>query len=205
MARPQSKEYSKIRLGILRKAAAQFAKKGYATTTIEDLANATGSSRGALYHYFDSKEAILYEIIVARVDVMTARIQAVIEKTDDPQERCRSVIRAIIELNTASPNESVVLMTDQQYLSRTERTDITRRQNVIVGLVTAVLKEADVSQRLNDANARAYVMTLFGMTNFIYTWYNRRGPLPPEDLADLVADLFLSGFQAPAGTAPTSS
>lgn len=196
MARTQSSDYSKIRTKILRKAAALFARKGYNRTTIEDLATATTSSRGALYHYFASKEAILFEIIAGRVIEMTEHVQRAMDVPAEPPQRCANVIRAIIALNTSSQNETIVLMSDQQYLSKSERSEITRLQNVIVDCVMQVLADADGTGRMTQARGKACAMTLFGMTNFIYTWYDSKGPLSPEELADLVVSLFLDGFLA---------
>ena len=70
MARTQSKLYPEIRQGILKSAANLFAEKGFSTTTIVDLAAACQSSRGALYHYFSSKEEILTQILEEHVSSM---------------------------------------------------------------------------------------------------------------------------------------
>jgi AcrR family transcriptional regulator len=196
MARTQSEHYPEIRRGILRSAAKLFAEKGYARTTIVDLAEATTSSRGALYHYFDSKEAILKEIALQQVADMTARVEAAIAASDDPSEQCRNVIEAMIGLNTQSRNESVVLMNDQQYLDRKDRRTIKRKQNDIVDLVAGVLARADDAERIRDGSKKAYTMLLFGMMNFIYTWYDPKGPVAPDELAGMVAEVFLNGFRS---------
>jgi AcrR family transcriptional regulator len=196
MARTQSEHYPEIRRGILRSAAKLFAEKGYARTTIVDLAKATTSSRGALYHYFDSKEAILKEIALQQVADMTARVEAAIAASDDPSEQCRNVIEAMIGLNTQSRNESVVLMNDQQYLDRKDRRTIKRKQNDIVDLVAGVLARADDAERIRDGSKKAYTMLLFGMMNFIYTWYDPKGPVAPDELAGMVAEVFLNGFRS---------
>jgi AcrR family transcriptional regulator len=196
MARTQSEHYPEIKRGILRNAAKLFAQKGYAGTTIVDLAKATTSSRGALYHYFDSKEAILKEIVLQHVGDMTARVEAAIAASRDPTEQCRNVIQAMIGLNTQSRNESVVLMNDPQYLDRKDQRTITRRQNEIVDLVADVLARADKAKRIKPKTRKAYTMLLFGMMNFIYTWYDPKGPVAPDELAGMVAEVFLNGFQS---------
>lgn len=63
MARTRSQNYDAIHLGILTHAAALFSAQGYTRSSIADLADACKLSRGALYHYFDSKEAILFAIL----------------------------------------------------------------------------------------------------------------------------------------------
>src|SRR2546422_3594126 len=66
MARTRSENYDGIHLGILTNAAALFSAQGYMRSSIADLADACKLSRGALYHYFDSKEAILFAILDAQ-------------------------------------------------------------------------------------------------------------------------------------------
>ena len=197
LARTKSKDYDGIRKKILRKAAALFAAKSYSRTTIGDLAKATTSSRGALYHYFDSKEEILRDILIVHIGEMIETVKAVVKETDDPQETCVRVIAAIIRMNTASANESIVLMSEQRFLNRTERDKIRSLQNEVVDLVLSTLRAADTVDRISEHNAKAYAMTLFGMTNYIYTWYDQKGSLEPDELAAMVADVFLHGFFNP--------
>lgn len=197
MARTQSIEYPKIRKKILRKAAKLFARKGYTRTTIDDLARATTSSRGALYHYFDSKEAILKDMILEHVEDMATQVAQTIDATEDPVARCRAVIRTIVEVNTRSQDEAKVLLNDQQYLSPAERADIADRQNRIVDLVIESLSQADIGKRCAEHLRKPYAMLLFGMTNFIYTWYNPRGFVDADRLADMIADVYLNGFFSP--------
>jgi AcrR family transcriptional regulator len=197
MARTQSEHYPEIRLGILRNAAKLFAQKGYARTTIVDLANATTSSRGALYHYFDSKEAILKEIVFQHVGDMAARVREAIDASDDPTEQCRNVIHAMIGLNTQSRYEAVVLMNEQRYLDAKDRKSITRMQNDIVDTVADVLQRADSAKRIQSKSKKPYTMLLVGMMNFIYTWYDPKGSVTPDDLATMVSEVFLNGFQSP--------
>ncbi len=199
MARTQSERYPEIKLGILRGAAKLFANKGYARTTIADLADAMTSSRGALYHYFDSKESILKAIILAHIGDMAGRVEAAIGADDTPNRRCKNMIHAMVTLNTESQNEATVLMDDLRYLDKRDRKRIIAKQNRIVDLVVDVLHQADTAKRLTERTGKPYAMMLLGMLNYIYTWYDPDGPVPPAEFADMVADVFLGGFQAPRG------
>ena len=78
MARTRSENYDGIHLGILTNAARLFSAQGYMRASIADLADACKLSRGALYHYFDSKEAILFAILDAHVREMIADVEAAV-------------------------------------------------------------------------------------------------------------------------------
>src|SRR5437773_151798 len=99
MARTRSENYDGIYLGILTNAAALFSAQGYMRSSIADLADACKLSRGALYHYFDSKEAILFAILDAHVREMIQHVEAAIALGGQTLVQFRNVIRAIVEVN----------------------------------------------------------------------------------------------------------
>jgi AcrR family transcriptional regulator len=194
VARPQSINYQEIRTGLLSQAAELFARRGYARTTIDDLTKASASSRGTLYHYFDSKEAILKEILVQHITDMSACVAAAMLPGDAPAAQLRQIIRAMTTLNAASRNEQVVLMNELGNLARGDQREIRGLQNRIVDRVLETLCKLDGGKRLTPANRKAYTMLVLGMINFTYAWYDPKGPVAPRQLADMAADILLEGF-----------
>src|SRR6202008_4906017 len=104
MARTLSENYDDIQRGILPTACGLFARQGYMRSSIADLADACKLSRGALYHYFDSKEAILCAILDAHVREMIQHVEAALAPGGQTLVQFRNVIRAIVEVNAKSPN-----------------------------------------------------------------------------------------------------
>jgi AcrR family transcriptional regulator len=194
MARTQSANYPEIKTAILRTAARLFAAKGYANTSIGELTKACAVSRGALYHYFDSKEAILREMLREHIADMASRAQAAIEVSDRPEQQLRNIIRAITALNARSRNEQVVLMNDLGNLGKAEQARIRSLQTRIVDLVLESLQHADRGKRLTRRNRKVYTMLVLGMVNYSYAWYDPKGPVTPRELAEIAADLALKGF-----------
>jgi AcrR family transcriptional regulator len=194
MARTQSAKYPEIKTAILRTAARLFAAKGYANTSIADLTKACATSRGALYHYFDSKEAILREMLREHIADMASRAAAAIEVSDRPEHQLRNIIRAITALNAQSRNEQIVLMNDLGNLDKAEQAGIRSLQNRIVDLVLASLQNTDRAKRLTPRNRKVYTMLILGMVNYSYAWYDPKGPVTPRELAEIAADIALKGF-----------
>src|SRR5882762_3371263 len=121
MARTRSENYDGIYLGILTQAAALFSAQGYMRSSIAELADACGLSRGALYHYFTSKEAILFAILDAHVREMIADVEAAVTEASTTLKQCRAAIRAIVALNARSSNEQRVILNDLSFLSEDEQ------------------------------------------------------------------------------------
>src|SRR3954468_11992757 len=116
MARTRSENYDGIHLGILTHAARLFSAQGYMRASIADLADACKLSRGALYHYFDSKEAILFAILDAHIREMITDLEAAMAGQPTTQDQFRAAIRAIVALNARSSNEQRIILNDLSFL-----------------------------------------------------------------------------------------
>jgi len=201
MARTRSENYDDIQRGILNAACALFAQQGYMRASIAELAEACRLSRGALYHYFDSKEAILFAILDAHVRQMIADVEAAMEDQSTTLDRFRAAIRAIVVLNARSPNEQRLILNDLSFLSEAEQTAIKALERQLVDTVSDLLIRLDKEGRIVKRSKKVYTMMLFGMLNFSHTWYDPKGDIAPTEFADMVVDLFLHGFTPEAASA----
>ncbi|MEQ9642100.1 MAG: TetR/AcrR family transcriptional regulator [Alphaproteobacteria bacterium] len=191
MARTQSENYPEIRREILRKAAVQFARKGYPNTTIADLAEANGISRGLLYHYFGSKEAMLHEMLDTHLDHMLAEVEAAAKIGNSAESRFRNVVRAMVAVNAGSKDLQIVLLHDLQNLQAAQRDEIVAKQRAILAVLRRLIRDNDDVGRTRGRALKAYTMMVVGMINYTYLWYDPTGPVGPRAYADMVADACL--------------
>ncbi len=198
MARTRSENYDDIQRGILETSAALFARQGYMRASISELANAYKLSRGALYHYFDSKEAILFAILDAHVRRMIADVETAVAQAKDTVDQFRAAVRAIVELNASSPNEQRIILNDLRFLSEGEQQTIKNLERQIVEMISNLLLKLDTEGRLAKRTKKVYTMMLFGILNYSHTWYDPKGGIGPREFADRVVELFLAGFNPAA-------
>lgn len=196
MARTQSENYPEIRQGILDRSAALFARQGYANTTIADLAAANGVSRGLLYHYFASKEALLSEMLHAHLDMLLAEIRRSAQDGDTPEARLRNSVRKMVSINAGSKDLQIVLLHDLQNLQPDERGEIVGKQKEILAVVAGLIGDCDRRGKYDDRQMKAQTMMFMGMINYTYLWYDPKGPVGPAEYADMVADTYLAGLRA---------
>src|SRR5437588_12704329 len=104
MARTRSENYDGIHLGILTNAARLFSAQGYMRASIADLADACKLSRGALYHYFDSKEAILFAILDAHIREMIEHVETAEAAGGATLTQLQHAMRASVAVNAQSPH-----------------------------------------------------------------------------------------------------
>lgn len=200
MARTRSENYDGIHLGILTNAASLFSAQGYMRSSIADLADACKLSRGALYHYFNSKEAILFAILDAHIREMIQHVEAAVSVGGPTLTQFQNVIRAIVEINAKSPHEQRVLIHDLSFLNEEEQQIIKNLERRLVDIVTDLLIRLDTEGKIVKRTKKIYTMILFGIINFTYTWYDPKGGIGPKEFADMAVELFLNGF-TPGGAA----
>jgi AcrR family transcriptional regulator len=194
MARTRSENYDDIQRGILTAACELFARQGYMRASIAELADACKLSRGAPYHYFESKGAILFTILDAHTRQMIGDVEAAVAGKSTTLEQFRTAIRAIAELNARSPNEQRVILNDRSSLGEAERETIKALERRIVDVVADLLSRLDHEGKIAKRTKKVYTTMLFGILNFSHTWYDPAGGIGSREFADMVVDQFLYGF-----------
>ena len=197
MARPKSQQHDLKRDEILDIAAQCFAQRSYPAASMNDIAAAGGTSKARLYHYYDSKEAILFDLL----DRYTQRLLAIIGQAEataqrrnlDDRAALHELIRSFLEEYETSATRHVALLHDTQFLGEEQRELILNRQRDVVSAVTRFLRRA-YPQRLNPVNQTAVTMMLFGMINWTFTWLRPGGPLSYTAFADEVIALLDNGL-----------
>lgn len=195
MGRGRHAGYEDQREMILERAAALFARGGYPGTSMNQVAEACGLSKATLYHYFRDKYALLVSIADGHVSRLQGIVDEALAQEEAPQGQMRVLIRRLVEEYASAQNEHRVLTEDVKFLQPEDRERILGKERDMVAAFARVvaalrpdLKEAAMSKPLT--------MLLFGMVNWMFTWMKPQGALAYEDMAPVVADLFLGGLQA---------
>jgi AcrR family transcriptional regulator len=199
MARPKSSQHELRRDEILDIAAQCFADKSYPAASMNDIAAAGGTSKARLYHYYESKEAILFDLL----DRYTQRLLAIIGQVEataqrrnlDERAALHELVRCFLEEYEHSATRHVALLHDTKFLGELQRDLILNRQRDVVSAVTRFLRRA-YPQRVTPQNATALTMTLFGMINWTFTWLRPGGPMSYSQFADEVVAVLERGFTA---------
>ncbi len=202
MARGRARSYDTTREQIVARAAALFAERGYSGTSMNDVAQACGISKPALYHYVADKQQLLLEITEGHIDRLGALVAEVGGRHADAAERLRALIEAFVEVYHGAQSEHRVLTEDVRFLPEADRTRVLDGQRRVVAAFADAL--AELRPELRQARLdKPVTMLLFGMMNWMFTWLGPAGPLGTQEMAGIVADLFFGGF--PAVRAPQVS
>jgi len=197
MARSKSASHDLKRDEILDVAAQCFARQSFAATSMNDIAAACGTSKARLYHYHESKEAILFDLL----DRYTQRLLALIGEAEaiarrqnlGGREALNELVRAFLAEYETSATRHVALVSDTKFLSEQQRELILGRQRDMVAAFTRFLKRA-YPERVTAANQTALTMMLFGMINWTFTWLRPGGPMSYGAFADEVIAVLERGL-----------
>jgi len=195
MARGRSPDFDLNRESIVRTAARLFAAQGYPGTSMSDLARACGISKPLLYHYVDDKYQLLLEI----TDGHVSRLEALVAEVDAlrlaPAERLRQLIGRFVHEYAQARQDHAVLTQDVKFLETRDRNRVLKKERHVVAAFAATIGQAR-PELARAALDKPLTMLLFGMINWMYTWLKPGGSLGHDDIAPIVADLFLGGLGA---------
>ncbi|HXM62796.1 MAG TPA: TetR/AcrR family transcriptional regulator [Terriglobales bacterium] len=181
---------------ILDHATAVFYEKGYEGASMRDLSRVTGLSLAGLYYYFESKEELLYLIQKHYFTVVVERLQKRLENVSDAEARVRAFILNHFEYFLAENYKATkVLSKEDDVLAGNLGTEVTTLKRRYYRCC-ADLVEALKQQKALEFNTRVAVLGLFGMMNWIYTWYKPQVDPEAGALARQVGDIFLAGVKS---------
>jgi AcrR family transcriptional regulator len=187
---------------ILRTAARLFQQRGYDATSMNDVAAALKLSKGGLYHHFQSKDEILFEIMNHAMEITQERVLAPVRAIANPTERLRALIRLHMEVVLSPRDREITVMLHENHpLPPALRKRINQRKKEYVHFVEGLIAEVQIeNQRARGTpgtvSPRAAAFALLGMINWIYQWYKPEGNLQAHNLIPQFTDLVLGGILA---------
>jgi len=191
MARTQAADYEQRRETIVEKAAALFAKQGFHGTSMSDLSAATTMSKSLLYHYYGSKEEMLYAVMLSHVDQLVGDVEGVMQLDLAPKAKLAALIHAFMVHYVGAVDRQKVLLNELESLPPDRRTVIVSKQRMIVDTLQGLLVEI-FGKLESTAEERVRTMLIFGMINWTHTWFDPNGTVSPDRLADMVVDFTMS-------------
>jgi len=205
---------------ILRTAARLFQQRGYDATSMNDVAAALKLSKGGLYHHFQSKDEILFEIMNHAMEITQERVLNPVRSIADPEERLRALIRLHIEVVLSPRDREITVMLHENHpLPPALRKRINSRKKDYIHFLESLMAEVQRNVQQKDAqqkdaqqkdvqhkaqrkgqpgrvSPRAAAFALLGMINWIYQWYKPEGELQAQNLIPQFTDLIFGGILA---------
>ena len=195
MARTQAADYEERREAIVEQAASLFAKTGFLGASVADLAAACATSKSLIYHYNPSKEDILYAVMISHLDQLSEDVVAVTAMPAEPAERLATLVHRFMQHYVGAADRQKVLLNELDNLPPERRAEVVAKQRVIVDAVHDLLVALKPELATDRARARVHTMLLFGMINWTHTWFDPKGAVSADEVADVALDLIVPSAQ----------
>lgn len=174
---------------LLQTAARVFAQAGYHSTSMRDLAAASGMSLAGMYYYVRGKEEVLALVQERCFDRVMDGALAALRDLEEPVARLRAFVRHHVLFFVAHMAEMKVLSHEADSLTGPAAQGLRSRKKAYAALLGDLVGDLRPHPAPRERAVAAYAV--FGMLNWIYTWYRPGGAVTPEELADQLAELAL--------------
>ncbi|GHC12371.1 TetR family transcriptional regulator [Gemmobacter caeni] len=197
MARTRATDFEEKQRGILENAAAVFAEQGMEKASMSQIAAHAQVSKALLYHYYPSKDALIFAIIMTHLEGLETATEEADDPTLPPADRLRQLVGAVLENYRGADNQHKVQLNAAAALSDDQKAEITGVERRIVKRFSTVLRQINPDLDSSDRPLLMPVtMSLFGMMNWVYMWFKEGGRISRDDYADVATTLILEGIKA---------
>ena len=185
-----------VRDELLTKAAEVFERQGFASTRIQDVADALSLSRSALYHYFASKEEILTALVEEHVGERAASSRSLDHMQDaTPTERLRAALSATIASRLTGGSRLRVLDQLTAEMPPDLRKTFDRGRRRVLESYVRLIEEGIAAGEFRPINPRTAALAILGIASWTSWWYSPGGRSTPEELTRDLVDIALNGLR----------
>lgn len=192
MPRVRADDYDAKTQTILDSAAALFAKVGYPNAKMQDIAKACGASKSMLYHYFPTKDDLLFAMLEEHLQKVIAGLEDVAAQGGPVPARFEAFVQVYGQKSTQSRRRHVTAMNDVKFLPKALQNPLLQLEAKVTDLTADMLRQ--LNPGLTDAVYKPYAMLLLGMLNWTDYWFKPNGPMKPQELSERISRLYLKGF-----------
>jgi len=152
-------------------------------------------AKGGIYHYFSSKNEILYFILMNYMDLILKDLEEDLKEIKGGFEKLQFIIFRHMELFTKNVPESKILLHEAHFLPTKYLRMVAEKERKYFRLIADVLLGV-LGRRVSKGRLTVITFTLLGMCNWIYSWYNPEGPITPKELSDIISRIFFKGISS---------
>jgi len=171
-----------------------FYRKGYPTTTIRDIGKKANISTSVIYHYFNDKEEMLFEIIELAGKDLFELLEDIISEVNNPVECLKKMIKAhMVDWCLKRKKESKIIVMDDAWLTDKRKKANIEAQRKLYFLYKSKLSELREKGLIIDSDLTVLCFSIFGIIAQSIRWFSEKGPLSKEEVADNVIRILFNG------------
>jgi AcrR family transcriptional regulator len=197
MARTRASDFEEKQHGNLMSAAAVFAEQGMDKASMAQIASHSNVSKALLYHYYPSKDSLIFAIIHSHLVDLEASLGAAVDPSLAAEAQLRVLVGVVLEKYRGADDAHKVQLVGSGALTEEQREEIRAVERQIVRHFSSVIRRINPDlDRSERPLLMPVTMSLFGMMNWVYMWFRDGGIITREDYAGVATTLMLEGIHA---------
>ena len=172
-----------------------FSKKSYVETSLKEIAEATNLSKGCIFHYFSTKDEVLFSMLNRFMSEGVEEIRRQLQELKSPDLKILCLIRHTINHYIEKPAEAKTLFRDYRLLSSQHLQTIKEKERSYVAMAKEALKEL-LGPAFSSDLLTVAALLLMGMCGWAFSWYDPRGSLGADELTEMMYSIFLRGIES---------
>lgn len=186
------------REALLKSALALFEQLGYDATSVQQIVDDAGRTKGAFYHHFESKEDLLRDLHDEFIDYQLEKAHAVIANELPPDEMLRQLVTDVLmEPLSIYKSEITVFLHEHRFLSEEAFAAIKTKRDEFENIFVDVIKQGmDAGVFKPVGPPRLVAFGVIGMCAWSYTWMEPKGKVSPREIGDTYGQILVEGLAA---------
>jgi AcrR family transcriptional regulator len=180
---------------ILKSAEKLFAYKGFKATSMREIAEESGITKATIYHYFKSKEEILFTIMNEAMDRAYSNLEDINLSRMDSKEKFREILKFYIKYYAGNRDGLILLVNEQDFLTDEHKKILINKQRNYVKFIYTLLENLKTEKVIKNIPFSVITFAFFGMVHYTIKWYKKSGNIDVDLLADYFIEILLKGIE----------
>ncbi|MET9064835.1 TetR/AcrR family transcriptional regulator [Streptosporangium sandarakinum] len=191
-----TRDRESVRQRLLSEATRLFAERGFESTSVQEVVSAAGVTKGAMYHYFDSKDDLLHEIYGRVLRMQMERLTAIADGPGTVAERLHAAAADVVRTTVENLDDSKIFFRSMHLLAPDTRKSVRAERRRYHERFRDLVSEGQREGIFSTASpAEIVVDFFFGSVHHLGTWYSTEGPLSGAEVGRHFADLLLASLR----------
>lgn len=174
-----------------------FEKKGFSATSIQDIVDEIGVTKGAFYYYYSSKEQLLMDIYKEYISDLLERQIQITNTTLTPKEKVTEMVSLLITDIVEKGPSARVFFREMRHLNEENQQEIRNiRKQILLNLKIVIEDGIDKGEFIDVDRPNMLSLGIVGILNWSYTWYDPNGEVSPRELAEIYTNFIFNGIEA---------
>jgi TetR/AcrR family transcriptional regulator, cholesterol catabolism regulator len=195
VSRPSQSPPARVRPDIVEAATQVFSERGYHAASMTEIANRVGMRKPSLYHHIRKKEDLLFAIHEQLIDELIEQTTAALEPSMTPPEQMATVLRVSFDLIARHRDAVTVFLQERRAVSGARWNELVVKRDRYEQMVSGIIAEGTATKAFADLPAAIAARGVLGMVNWAYTWFDPKGEMTADEIADVFVAIALRGLE----------